>query len=80
MPKISIEYSDEDAAEIAKLLARMKDPVTGEPMTLNTVVETLVEDLALASWRPGSWEGYNIRKVLIGHGWLTPELPSEGAS
>jgi len=80
MPTLSIDYSAEDAAEIAKLLEKMKDPRTGEPVTLNDVLETLVEDLALASWRPGSWEGHNMTQVLVSHGWITPESPPEATS
>jgi hypothetical protein len=73
MPTLTIEYSESDAKEIAKLLQGMRDPWSDEPMTLDKIVATLVEDIAIASDRPGSWEGHNMNQVLISHGWLPVE-------
>jgi hypothetical protein len=38
-------------------------------LTLDTLVTMLLGDVALASRRPGSWEGANMLTVLAAHGY-----------
>lgn len=45
---------------------------THGPMTLETLVATLLEDVALATTRPGSWEGGHMGDLLQGHGYRLP--------
>lgn len=45
---------------------------THGPMTIETLVATLLEDVALATTRPGSWEGGHMGDLLQGHGYRLP--------
>lgn len=69
--KVEIEITDEDAALIEEFLT---DNQTGEfnshgPLDMATLAGMLMEDVALAVRRPGSWEGSNMIQVLTSHGY-----------
>jgi len=68
---IEIEVSDEDAALIEEF---MDDNQTDEsnshgPLDMIILAGMLLEDVALAVRRPGSWEGSNMIQVLTSHGY-----------
>lgn len=71
--KIRIEISKEDAALIKAALRELPD---GEPhsnshgrLNLHRLAALLLEDVALAIRRPGSWEGANMLRLLECHGY-----------
>ena len=69
--KLRIEIRDEDAALIGELLEVMNasDFNSHGPLDLKRLAELLLEDVALAVRRPGSWEGANMGQVLRSHGY-----------
>jgi hypothetical protein len=74
MKKITIEISDDDAKQIQELLSFMELCGSGEntshgKLTIKTLAEMLMQDVALAVRRPGSWEGANMGQVLASHGY-----------
>ena len=71
--KLRIEIRDEDAALICDFLelTRGRTDNSHGPLTLKLLAEMLLEDVALAVRRPGSWEGANMRHVLECHGYRT---------
>jgi hypothetical protein len=69
--KIAIEVSDQDAALVAEfvgLYGQRPDSSHG-PLTVEKLAAMLLEDVALAIRRPGSWEGANMGTVLTSHGY-----------
>jgi hypothetical protein len=69
--KIKIEIPDERYTLIKEL---MDNNQSGEfnshgPLNLLTLVDMLLEDVAMTVSRPGSWEGANMIQVLICHGY-----------
>lgn len=69
--KIEIEITEQDAALIEQFL---DDNQGGEfnshgPLDLIVLAGMLLEDVALAVRRPGSWEGSNMSQVLTSHGY-----------
>ena len=72
--KLTIEIRDEDAALIRELLELTKDMDQGRcshgPLTMKRLASILLEDVALAMRRPGSWEGANMLRVLQAHGYV----------
>jgi hypothetical protein len=69
--KLTIEIRDEDAALVHQLCELTKDTTFNShgPLTLESLAGMLLEDVALAVRRPGSWEGANMRQVLRSHGY-----------
>lgn len=71
--KIAVEINDTDAKDInrAITLANNSDPNANTHGTLGyeTLTRMLLEDVALAVRRPGSWEGANMARVLASHGY-----------
>jgi hypothetical protein len=55
--------------QAVKALA-MTYPWNDDPVNAQALIETLKDDVILAVERPGSWEGANMRQVLISHGFL----------
>jgi hypothetical protein len=70
--KLRIEISDENAALIAALLELMNQSAFNShgPLDLKLLAQMLLEDVALAARRPGSWEGANMLQVLRSHGYV----------
>ena len=70
---IRIEIPDADAALIkeALLTAHSDEPHSNShgPLNLKLLARMLLEDVALAVQRPGSWEGANMLRVLECHGY-----------
>jgi hypothetical protein len=69
--KLEIEITDKDEALIAEFL---HDNQTDEfnshgPLDMIVLAGMLLEDVALAVRRPGSWEGSNMIQVLTSHGY-----------
>lgn len=69
--KLRIEIRDEDAASIRELLEAVNrsDFNSHGQLTIQRLAEMLLEDVALAVRRPGSWEGANMWQVLHSHGY-----------
>ena len=69
--KISIEIPDKDAALIEGALRVTHDGNFNShgPLDLERLAAMLLEDVALAVRRPGSWEGANMLTVLNSHGY-----------
>lgn len=71
--KLTIEICDEDAALIRELLELTQDierhGCSHGPLTMKLLARMLLEDVALAVRRPGSWEGANMLRVLEAHGY-----------
>lgn len=69
--KIEIEIPDEQFELIEEFTEANR---SGEfnshgPLDLIVLAEMLLEDVALAVSRPGSWEGSNMIQVLLCHGY-----------
>lgn len=69
--KIEIEITEQDAALIEEF---MEENQTDEgnshgPLDMIVLAEMLLQDVALAVRRPGSWEGSNMSQVLSSHGY-----------
>jgi hypothetical protein len=71
MTKIEVEISDDDAKLIAQALQLMShsDANTHGKLDLPRLAAMLLEDVALAMSRPGSWEGAHMIQVLESHGY-----------
>lgn len=69
--KIEIEISDQDAALIEEFMDANQSSVFNShgPLDMIVLAEMLLEDVALAVRRPGSWEGSNMIQVLTSHGY-----------
>ena len=69
--KIVVEISDADAKHIKRAieLANSSDANTHGTLDFETLARMLLEDVALAVRRPGSWEGANMAQVLASHGY-----------
>ena len=72
--RLTIEIRDEDAALIRELLELTQELDAGRcshgPLNMKKLAVMLLEDVALAVRRPGSWEGANMLQVLRSHGYL----------
>jgi len=70
---ITIRIPGEDAALIEQLLVGTKNIAAGisshGPLNMEKLAAMLLEDVALAVRRPGSWEGSNMLTVLHSHGY-----------
>lgn len=67
-----VEISDEDAELIFTLLKTFGDceeSSTHGSLDVQKLTRMLLEDVALAWRRPGSWEGANMTQVLESHGY-----------
>jgi hypothetical protein len=69
--KIEIEISDQDAELIEEFLDENQSETgnTHGPLDMIILAEILMQDVALAVRRPGSWEGSNMSQVLYSHGY-----------
>lgn len=70
--KLQVEIANEDVILIQELLAACGDDEGGNThgrLDLQTLTRMLLEDVALAWRRPGSWEGANMAQVLESHGY-----------
>lgn len=65
-----VELSDEDLELVAHIINTSNaDGNSHGKLTLDRVAQMLMEDVALALRRPGSWEGSNMLTVLRAHGY-----------
>lgn len=69
--KLELEIRDEDAEWIALALAACQESGCNShgPLDIHRLARLLLEDVALAMRRPGSWEGANMRQLLRAHGY-----------
>jgi len=69
--RIEIEISDENIALIEEFTVdnQSDEYSTHGPLDLTVLARMLMEDVALAVKRPGSWEGFNMIRVLESHGY-----------
>ena len=69
--KIEIEISDQDAELIEQFLDENQSETGNShgPLDMIVLAEMLLQDVALAVRRPGSWEGSNMSQVLWSHGY-----------
>jgi hypothetical protein len=71
--RITIDIRDEDAELIREFLdyTRTLDTTFNShgPLDMKRLARMLLEDVALAVRRPGSWEGSNMWQVLTSHGY-----------
>jgi len=69
--RIHVEISDEDNKLIEQALERMcqSEANTHGRLDLPRLAAMLLEDVALAVRRPGSWEGTHMIQVLESHGY-----------
>jgi hypothetical protein len=69
--KIEIEISDQDAALIEEFLNENQGSEFNShgPLDMTVLAGMLMQDVALAVRRPGSWEGSNMIQVLVCHGY-----------
>lgn len=70
MPKFTVDVSEEDLKLIERGLLRMNrsDGNSHGPLDVQRLAGMLMEDVALAVRRPGSWEGANMSQV-TSHGY-----------
>jgi hypothetical protein len=71
MPKFTVDVSEDDLKLIERGLQRMNrsDGNSHGPLDVQRLAGMLMEDVALAVRRPGSWEGSNRSQVLTSHGY-----------
>lgn len=71
MPKFTVDVSEEDLKLIERGLQRMNgsDGNSHGPLDVQRLAAMLMQDVALAVRRPGSWEGANMYQVLTSHGY-----------
>jgi len=71
MPKFTVDVSEEDLKLIECGLRRMNqsDGNSHGPLDVQGLAAMLMQDVALAVRRPGSWEGANMSQVLSSHGY-----------
>jgi plasmid replication initiation protein len=69
--RLTIEISGADADLVAEFVQGNGQQVESShgPLTIETLAAMLLEDVALAVRRPGSWEGANMGTVLASHGY-----------
>jgi hypothetical protein len=70
--KLEVEIADEDAQLIQALIAACgagEEGNTHGRLDLQKLTRMLLEDVALAWRRPGSWEGANMNQLLESHGY-----------
>jgi hypothetical protein len=71
--KIKTEISDDEAMHINRLIdlanLREESANTHGRLDIKTLAAMLLQDVALALRRPGSWEGANMARVLEAHGY-----------
>ncbi len=71
--KFTVEISDDDLKHINALIERTNrrddDANTHGTLSLEILARMLLEDVALAERRPGSWEGSHMTTVLAAHGY-----------
>lgn len=71
--QVTVEIPDEDAKLIQQLLDALDDSSEAfnshGKLDIATLTRMLLEDVALAWRRPGSWEGANMTQVLSSHGY-----------
>jgi len=69
--RLEIEVSDQDAALIEEFMdMNQSDEFNSHgPLDMIVLAEMLMQDVALAVRRPGSWEGANMIQVLTSHGY-----------
>ena len=69
--KIEIEIPEESAALIEQFMDENQSIEANShgPLDMIVLAEMLMEDVALAVRRPGSWEGSNMIQVLNSHGY-----------
>lgn len=71
--KLTIEIIDPDAELIKQLIdgvnASGSEANSHGKLTFEVLGEMLMQDVALAVRRPGSWEGSNMGTVLSAHGY-----------
>lgn len=60
---------NDERNRMAVELGKLSDPVSGEQMVVNAVIQTLADDIGMTNTRPDSWEGANMQQVIDGHGW-----------
>ncbi|MDE0853929.1 MAG: hypothetical protein OSA97_05865 [Nevskia sp.] len=70
MPKFTIDVREEDLRDIERGLARMNhsDGNSHGPLDVHRLAGMLLQDVALAVRRPGSWEGDHMSQ-LCSHGY-----------
>lgn len=66
--QIRVELSDREWMAIEQFLPGTANVDGSDPLTLKTLVELLLQDVAMTMTRPGSWEGSNMIRVFEGHG------------
>jgi hypothetical protein len=73
--QVTVEIMNEDAELIQQLLNSFgeREPCSNSHGNLDIakLAQMLLEDVALAWRRPGSWEGANMSQVLTSHGYET---------
>jgi len=76
MAQITIEVSDDDAANLAELAQRCAEAdkerdgaTTHGPIDVAGLLAMLAQDAAMVIRRPGSWEGANMAQVFTSHGY-----------
>lgn len=69
--KITIEINAADAELVAEFLEHYGQQAESShgPLNIEKLAAMLLEDVALAIRRPGSWEGANMGTVLASHGY-----------
>ncbi|GAC1632175.1 MAG: hypothetical protein NVS9B10_26340 [Nevskia sp.] len=70
--KLEVDIADEDVHLIQALIASVGEREGGNThgrLNLPKLTRMLLEDVALAWRRPGSWEGANMTQVLESHGY-----------
>lgn len=71
--KITVDISDDDAALIKRLIEAVNsssnDANSHGELSFEVLARMLMQDVALAVRRPGSWEGTNMSHVLSSHGY-----------
>jgi hypothetical protein len=70
--RLTIKLSAQDAALIDEFLEYAKSSTFNShgPLDRNRLAQMLLEDVALAMRRPGSWEGANMLQLLRSHGYV----------
>ena len=71
MPKFTVDVSEEDLKLIERGLLRMNhsDGNSHGPLDVQRLAAMLMQDVALAVRRPGSWEGDHMSQLLCAHGY-----------
>lgn len=68
--RIMIEVSDQDAEDIKAVVAMCTtDHSTHGKLSVKSLAAMLMQDVALANRRPGSWEGSKMSDLLSSHGY-----------